>query len=325
MTELNWQWPIIVYLWAAGVAGGAYFATFLAHKFSGGHYHEARRAAAGLGIPAVILGVVMLLIDLGHPVRAWHLFVRFRPFSPMSLGSWLLLLWSVLAVLLFLSWWGQSLAKRGAAGGIARVIRAFAALRGVEGLLDWLTFFLSILLIAYTGVLLSTTNVPLWSSTFLLPALFVSSAISTGIAAINLLGAVGMGAVDTSLMSKLCKGSAIACVVEILALAGLLLWAAGTPATALAYAAEPGAPCPAGLEVRLETIHQVNILVGGDLSFAFWVGVVLVGLVIPLGSEFTLILRGEERPSRELLVLLTLMVLAGGFILRAVIVFAGQM
>ena len=50
----------------------------------------------------------------------------------------------------------------------------------------------------------------------------------------------------------------------------------------------------------------------------------LVGLVIPLAVELAMILRGVEKPGREIALVLALMVLAGGLILRAVVVFGGQ-
>jgi polysulfide reductase chain C len=318
---MEWEWPIIIYLWVAGIAGGAYFVTFLAHRLSGGHYRDARRVAAALGVPAVVLGVVMLVIDLGHPFRAWHLFARFRPLSPMSMGSWLLLLWSVLAVVLFLTWWAESLSGRRLSGSLAPVIQFFQRLKPVSGMLDWVEFALSILLIAYTGVLLSATSQPLWANTFLLPVLFVSSAIATGIAALNLVGSLGVPQVGTSLMSKLCKAASVVCVVEILALAGLLLLSTAE-LTPVAFAASFSSSSSTS---AVEAAHSVNQLLFGSLSFPFWVGVVLVGLVLPLSVEFSLLLRGVEKAPRELIALLGVMVLTGGLILRAVIVFAGQM
>lgn len=318
---MEWQWPIIIYLWVAGIAGGAYFVTFLAHRFSGGHYHDAKRVATALGVPAVVLGVVMLVIDLGHPFRAWHLFVRFQPLSPMSIGSWLLLLWSALAVVLFLTWWAGNLSGRRLSGSLVPVIQFFQRLKPVSGLLDWIEFVLSILLVAYTGVLLSATSQPLWANTFLLPVLFVSSAIATGVAALNLVGSLGVPQVSTSLMSKLCKAASVVCVVEILALAGLLIL---SPAelTPVAFAAGVSSSFSVS---TVEAAHSVNQLLFGSLSFPFWVGVVLIGLLLPLSVEFSLLLRGVEKAPRELIALLGLMVLAGGLILRAVIVFAGQM
>lgn len=321
---MEWEWPVIIYLWAAGVGGGAYFVTFLAHRLSGGNYYNAKRVAAALGVPAVLVGVLMLLIDLGHPFRAWHLFVRFRPISPMSLGSWLLLVWAVLAALLFMVWWAEGLSKTKVVGGLRKIVDAFLSVKPAVELLDWVTFVLSILLIAYTGVLLSATSQPLWASTVLLPVLFVTSAIATGIAALNLVGALGVRQVDISLMSKLCKGASVVCIVEILALAGLLILVASSPITSVAYAAGSVlGPCPD--ETPAVVMQSVNNLLTGSLSFPFWVGVVLVGLLLPLGVEMSLILRGVESPPREVAALLAIMVLTGGLILRAVIVFGAQL
>jgi formate-dependent nitrite reductase membrane component NrfD len=155
----------------------------------------------------------------------------------------------------------------------------------------------------------------------LLPVLFVSSAIATGIAALNLVGSLGVSQVGTSLTSKLCKAASVVCVAEVLALSGLLI---------LSTAELTPAALAAGLSSSLsgstvEAAHSVNQLLFGSLSFPFWVGVVLIGLVLPLSVEFGLLLRDVEKAPRELVALLALMVLTGGLILRAVIVFAGQM
>ena len=322
---MSWEWPVVIYLWLAGAAGGAYFVTFLANLFGRGHYLGAKRLAAGLGVPSVILGVLMLLLDLGHPFRAWHLFVRFRLASPMSVGSWLLLLWAVLATALFAIWWTDTPTARRMGGGLGRAIKFVQRFKSLAGILDWVAFALSILLIAYTGVLLSAGSPPLWSSSFLLPALFVASAVATGIAVLNLAGALGLGEISRELMAKFCKAGAVVCTVEILALGGLLLLMSGG-ASSIVYAAEAsGAPCPTCETFLLASVHAINTLISGPLSFAFWAGVVLVGLVLPLAVEFGMILRGVEKPAREVTVVLGLMVLAGGLILRAVIVFGGQM
>jgi formate-dependent nitrite reductase membrane component NrfD len=320
---MNWEWPIIIYLWAAGVAAGAYYTAFLAHHLTGGEYHGARRVATALGVPAVILGVIMLVVDLGHPLRAWHLFVRFRPLSPMSLGAWLLVLWGVFATLLFLIWWAGSLRERGSNRGLARVLEVFQVFKPIAGLLDWVTFGLSILVGVYTGVLLSVTSQALWSNTVLLPALFIASAISTGIAVLNLAGALGVPQIQASLTSKLSKGSAVVSQAEILLLSGLLIWTTAAPF--VGYGATSTTARLREPAISLPAVHAVQNLVTGGLSLPFWIGVVLVGLLLPLGIEVSFILRDVEHPPSGILVLLALMVLTGGFLLRAVIVLGGQM
>lgn len=122
---------------------------------------------------------------------------------------------------------------------------------------------------------------------------------------------------------KVATGIAVLNLAGALALGGLLLLMSGA-GSSVVYAAETSAPCPTCETFLLASVQAVNTVVSGPLNFAFWVGVVLIGLVLPLGVEFGMILRGVEKPAREVAVVLGLMVLVGGFILRAVIVFGGQ-
>jgi protein NrfD len=321
---MSWEWPIILYLWLAGIAGGAYFATFLAYHLSGGRYHNARRVAAALGVPGVVAGVLLLVVDLGHPFRAWHLFLSFRLISPMSVGSWLLLVWAALAVVLFAIWWAESLVARGPITGWRRLLARLSVLRPATGVLDSVEFVLSISLAAYTGVLLSSTGNALWAATVLLPALFVASAISTGIALISLAGALGLRHVGTELPARLCHGSAVICVAEIVLLAGLFLWTMGVPGGDAAYILGSQASAAGAALAVPAKVQAARNLISGSLSLPFWIGVVVVGLLLPLGIEMGVVLRDVKKPPRALMAVPALMVLAGGLVLRAVIVLGGQ-
>jgi formate-dependent nitrite reductase membrane component NrfD len=154
--------------------------------------------------------------------------------------------------------------------------------------LAWIAFVLAVLLITYTGVLLSNTSVSLWA-TVLLPVLFVVSAVSTGTAAI-LLVLVLLG---KEVPEELGKAGAILAVLEVLALIGFLV------------------TVPAG------------VLIAGPLglSILFWLGVVLVGLLVPFGLELWTLRKEAIGP---LVLASTLCVLLGGLILRAVVVIGGQ-
>jgi len=86
-----------------------------------------------------------------------------------------------------------------------------------------------------------------------------------------------------------------------------------------------GTPIDKEMATRMGAAGAVNAIVAGQLSFAFWVGAVLIGMLLPLGTELSFIVRRVRRPSREVAIPLALMVLVGGLVLRAVIVFGGQM
>ena len=278
METTIWEWPIWVYLWAAGVAGGGYFAAFLVNLFTGRKHKSLLQIATWIGVPLVGIGTILLIVDLGNQLYFWHLLVRFYPLSPMSIGTWLLTIWAISGVGLLALW----LAESGVAGFV--VLRRLVPLTEI---LSWISFVLSPLLIAYTGVLLSNTNEALWAA-MLLPVLFVVSAVSTGMAATLLVSAL-MG---KEVPHEFGKAGAILAVLEVLALIGFLVTA------------------PAG------------VLITGPLSIWFWAGVALVGLLVPFGLELGTLRAKETTP---LVLASTLCVLLGGFILRAVVVMGGQL
>jgi polysulfide reductase chain C len=309
-----WKWEVVVYLWLAGLGGGAYFAAFLADRLSGGRYKEWVRFAVYLGVPVVLLGSLLLVMDLGQQLRSWHLFTGFRPVSPMSMGSWILLIWSAIGVAMIALWFAEAFPaeEKGPLGAIASVLRPLVPVANVLG---WVAFVLAALLIAYTGVLLSATNQALWGGALLLPALFVASAISTGIAALLVVMSTGIGpflrdlfgevgeATTAEAVEELGKADAVVMVIESVILTGYLFW--------LSTFSTPDAALAAGL------------LLFGSLSPFFWVGIVFTGLVIPLGLEFVALRKAE--PAIPLTALLSaLCALFGGLVLRAVMVFGGQ-
>lgn len=285
MEAAIWEWPILVDLWAAGVAGGGYYAAFLVDRLTGRKHKLLLQIATCVGVPLALLGVLLLVLDLGNPLWFWHLtarfsppFLVFHPLSPMSMGTWILILWSVSGAGLLVLWLAES---RVPGFGL------FRRLVPLTEILLWVGFVFSPLLIAYTGVLLSNTNVLAWATPFL-PALFVTSAILAGTAALRFIATL----LGKAVPGELSKASLILVVLQVLALIGFLV------------------TVPAG------------VLTSGSLAPWFWVGAVLVGLVVPFGLELWIV-RG--RGTTLLVLASTLCVLLGGFILRATVVIGGQM
>ncbi len=183
----HWRWLVIVYFFFGGLAGGSYLIAVLADFFG----DESDRPLARLGyyvaFPCTLIGGALLIADLTRPERFWHMLVmseRLRPmlkyWSPMSIGSWGLLLFGAFAFLSFLG----ALAEAGSAGAPLLALRR-GPLGKLIGVLGGLCgFFLA----GYTGVLLAVTNRPIWSDTPLLGLLFLVSAASISSAALILLG-----------------------------------------------------------------------------------------------------------------------------------------
>ena len=285
MGAANWEWPIFVDLWAAGVAAGGFFAAFLVDRFSGGRYKRLVQAATWVGVPLALLGVLLLVVDLGNQLWFWHLLVGFspvsvvfHPLSPMSIGTYVLIVWSISGTCLIALW----LAESGVPGFV--LLRRLVPLTKI---LSWISFVFSPLVIAYTGVLLSNTNTPMWR-TVMLPALFVVSAIFTGVAASRLV----LTLLGKSVPDGLGKASIILAILVALALIGYLVTA------------------------------PTAIIVSGSLAVWFWIGAVVIGLVVPVALELRAI---KTKGATVLVVVSTLCVLLGGLALRAVVAIGGQM
>ena len=315
---MAWGAPIWIYLWMAGMAGGAYLAAFLAERFTGVADRKLLRLATYVGVPLAVIGVLLLVVDLGQPIRFWHLFTQFKLISPMSMGTWILLAWVAIAIIMIIFWWVENRLTE----EVAR------SLRRTTGLLSWVNVVLAVLLIAYTGVLLAVSNQPLWASTVLLPALFVASAVSTGVALLILAAiaanAIGKGSlvelrmaanqlfgstdwtIPNKTIERLAEADVAIIVIELVSLIGYAIW--------LAVSSMAGAG------------EALGLLTTGVLAAPFWVGVVLLALLIPLGLDIANWGKALETKgvSRAILASATCVIL-GGLVLRAVITIGGQL
>jgi formate-dependent nitrite reductase membrane component NrfD len=251
----------------------------------------------------VLIGVLTLVIDLGEPFRAYHLFLKpsasvwrvipgigaaglrgwpfglaFFPVSPMSMGSWILVVWTVVAILMIILW-------------ILKILKPLGTL------LAWIGFVFAILMMTYTGVVLAASSQALWSTSFLLPALFVASAVATGVAALTIVMRLTKKRESEPSISQFRLLLTILLIVQLIVLVGFLVW--------LAVAGEMGA------------------LLSGSIAIAFWAGAIALGLIVPLVVEI-LALRKKSEVTAAVLLISPVLVVLGGFVLRAVVVIAGQ-
>lgn len=184
----HWQWLIIMYFFIGGLAGGTYFLGALLDVFGSPGDRRLARLAYYIAFPCVLLCGPLLIIDLSRPDRFWHMLIErntfepmFKYWSPMSTGSWALLVFGFFAFVSFVTALAE---EERIALPMLRRLRvsklACCAIAIVGGLFG---FFLA----GYTGVLLAVTNRPIWSDTPLLGLLFIVSAASTSAALIWLL------------------------------------------------------------------------------------------------------------------------------------------
>lgn len=280
-------WPIWLYFWLGGVAGGAVAAASVANLTRPERFRALGWLSVVLALPLLAVSLVLLVFDLGRPERFLNLLLDWRPMSPLWWGTWIL---------------GASVA----AYGLVLLRWRFGWPRAVpvaaERALLWLNLFLAGALVVYTGVLLAQTSRPLWNSTWLVPALFAVSALSTGVAALDLAARWAGPRAARAALGALHRADTVLVVLEAAVLAGFVAW--------LLWLASPAAA------------RAVAVVVRGELAPVFWLGVVVAGLVAPL----LLAVAYERRWARRLVAWVgPTLVLVGGLALRYTIVVGGQL
>ncbi len=317
---MTWSIPVWLDLWLVGIAGGTYSTAFLLDHFGGRKNRPLLRLATYLGILLVTVGVFLLFIDLGNPLRFWHFLTQFKILSPMSVGTWALLAWLFFSVAMAILWQVESRSGK----------KANAPLRGLAGSLSVVGLALAVLLIVYGSVLLSVSSKELWAGQVFLPALFTASDFSMGLAVILIVIAVFTIKTTTSeglavfqpvmewltgsselllynqAVTRLIVANVIAIVIQLVALAGQVIGAT--------------------IHGKAGASEAVIKLAAGSPAVPFWLGVVLLGLLVPLALYIINCRRdiGTENVRRTVVVS-SACVICGGLLLRAVIIVAGQL
>jgi protein NrfD len=298
-TAPHWEWLIVLYFFFGGLAGGCYFLAVLIDLFGRPVDRPLARLGYYIAFPLVVLCGLLLIVDLSRPLRFWHMMIErntfepmFKPWSPMSTGSWALLIFGAFSLGGFLTAIADD--DRLASPRLRRVQpslrrfrglkppsllgRLFAAIGGLFG------FFIA----GYTGVLLAVTNRPIWSDTPLLGLLFIVSAASTS-AALMILLAHRYG------------------------------WT--MPGVAALHRLD-------GWVLVMELVVLIAVVVSLGPVAAAWmnawglllvIGVVIAGLIVPLLLSWRPgLIRGSNVTTAAVLVLI------GGFLLRVVIVLSSE-
>lgn len=296
----HWGWYIILYFFLGGLAAGLYFIGTLAVLSGDPRDRPVTRFCFLAVFPLVVVCGFLLIVDLGKPLRFWHMLIQseriplpmLKYWAPMSLGSWVMAIFGVFAAVAFVG----ALVDSGRLTN-ERAVHAvtWARTRPRPLQLAWslVGVLFALFFGGYTGVLLVGTNVPLWHHAQLLGAVFLLSAASTAYALLILvLRRRDDRGNDTSLR-KLMAADRWVLALELLAIVVMLIILGGL-----------GRP-----------------LVTGGFGVVFWLGVVGLGLIVPL---MILHRRGTTSEGTERAALGAGCVLAGGLLLRFVVIMAPQ-
>ena len=311
--EIYWPWPIALYLFLAGLSAGAMMvAIFLRarsplSKISAGFKTDACFKAAAILAPVTICaGLALLVLDLGKPLSFYWILLKYNFTSVMSIGVALLLVYTPLAfIYLLVAFAPQILRGEGAfkilapLGGVAKFLLGSAAVKVIEILL----FVLAVGVGVYTGFLLSAIQkIALWNN-LALPFLFLVSGFSSGVASSVLCGMFFFKKdVDPTVVAKLLRFDLIAICAEILLLIALFTLTGGSQT---------------GARVVSEALG------GGALAAMFWLGVVGLGLALPIIIDLTALRNHAFKPAA--IIFNAFIVIVGVVLLRYYIVYAGQL
>jgi protein NrfD len=287
-----WGWEIPIYLFLGGlVAGMMIISGYL--LFTGRNKEPKSSCLFLLPFISFILlslGMMALFLDLEHKLFVWRLYLTFEVASPMSWGTWILILvYPILIANMIL-------------GMPEKYVEKFSILRKAKEYLNtktiriksigMLSILFGVMLGIYTGVLLSSLGArPLWS-TSILWVLFLSSGLSGAAALVHLISK------DKYERELLAKGDNIFLSFELLVIVMLLVSLLSTSAVHM---------------------NAAMLLINGKFAVGFWVFVVGLGIVIPLIVQLLAV--GHKIKHTPVA---PIMVIAGGLVLRFIIVGAGQ-
>lgn len=285
-------WEIAVYLFLGGMVAGmmiisGYFLVKGRHKDNFCSCYM----IPFLSLILLSIGMFALFLDLDYKLHVWRMYLTFQIKSPMSWGAWILILVYpalIANILLRVPEYFESKFP-----GLKKLSENINSKNQNIKIIGVINIVIGIALGIYTGILLSAFGArPLWNSA-LLGILFLTSGLSTASAFIHMFTRNK----DESLM--LAKADNGFLVTELLLIVLFII----------------------GLLSNTQ-VHQdaVNIILSGSYAPAFWVFVVGMGIIVPLLIQYLSVNHKIKHTP-----VAPLMVIAGGLILRFVIVYAGQL
>ncbi|MCB1314752.1 MAG: polysulfide reductase NrfD [Leptospiraceae bacterium] len=304
-----WGWEIPGYLFLGGLTAGILILSGIFFLWKREEEYPFTVHLAPIFAPLFLsIGMLFLFLDLEHKLYTWRLYLTFEWTSPMSWGSWALILiypTSILFALMQLRShhrqaaidWLRSTRYVNAVGRpladmLERIFPWADGRRRYARVLAWINVLMGVFIAMYTGILLSSFVArPFWNSP-ILGVLFLASGLSSA-SAMMILGTKkeseehGMIRIDIAFL-----------LVELFLLSQLFI----SYFTSSQYHIEAG-----------------MMIFGGDYTGLFWMLVVLQGILFPLFMEIM-----ELKNKFRFRLITPLSVLIGGLLLRILFVYIGQ-
>lgn len=304
-----WGWEIPGYLFLGGLTAGILILSGLIHLLRKDKDYPFTANIAPIFAPIILsFGMLFLFLDLAHKLYVWRLYLTFQWTSPMSWGSWALILAYPFSILFGLqqldpqsrenigSWLKTRRKFKGLASqGYALLTRAYSiadSLRSYSRTLAMGNVLIGGFIGIYTGILLSSFIArPFWN-TPVLGFLFLASGLSAASAFIIL------GTKNHHEEQTLIKMDIAFLILELFLLSQIFI----------------------GYFTQSRFHNEAGWMIfGGDFTSIFWMLVVMQGILFPLFME-TMELYKQFRFK----IITPLSVLLGGLLLRILFVYLGQ-
>ncbi|AMG07062.1 cytochrome c nitrite reductase subunit NrfD [Vibrio parahaemolyticus] len=309
--SLVWDWIIAIYLFLAGMSAGAVMISiYLKRKVIEGDpaNNGIMKAMAWLAPFGIISGLVILIFHLTKPLQFWKIMIYYNPTSVMSMG---VVLFQVYMVVLFV-WIGVifrhqiiRFCEGKLPSGLLDFVDGFLIKAGkVSNAIELFLGFLAIVLAAYTGFLLSALKTYPMLNNPVLPILFLFSSLSSGAAACLMFGILVFKEPTSSPSVSWVHGFERPVVL-------FELFVLVTFFTGLIFSGGQN------------EVAAWNAISNGFWAQWFWVGVVLIGMLMPLTLNW--LMPSEVRHKGSYVFVVTTLSLVGVLMLRTFILYAGQM
>jgi len=161
---------IAIYFYLTGLSAGSFILSTLSYGFGMDQYKPLGKVGVVLATVLLIIAPLFLLLHIGAPYRAWHLFVYLNWSSPITWGSFLLVLYPINCIIYGFFMFKDNL----------KLTKLFGFI-GIP---------LAISVHGYTGFILAFGKARALWNTALMPILFLASAIVSGIALMILVSIV---------------------------------------------------------------------------------------------------------------------------------------
>jgi polysulfide reductase chain C len=256
----EWEWPITIALFLAGLAAGTYSVMGLMHFAGDKRDVPVIHRLGFIPMPIMIVVPLLLIYDLGQQGRFLNLLIKssgaperggplmFNSNSPMNWGSWAMLIFAAFTAIAF----ANSLHHSGR--------MRFGWLEGIShnAIVLVVGELFALIVSGYSGVLLSVTNQGVWSDTFLMGALFICFSELSGMAVAAIVSDRWGNAVTAAAVRRAFFGfAAVSALFLVIFLVGLATQQDGS------------------LSALIASLHEL-------VAPAFWIGAVGLALLVPL-------------------------------------------